>query len=464
MGLTPTSDALLVRRVRAGDTQAFSELVERYADPLAGLAFAMLRDAEDARDVVQQAFFVAFRDLSSLRDPGAFAPWVRGIVANQCRHLLTRRSRAERFLERLPATAVPDPDPAQEALRRGRAGEVLDALGALDETRRQVVILHYLQGLAVAEVAHLVGRPTGTVKRLLSEARSVLRQELIEMAREEFDEYRLTPEHRERLAKIPRFPPVEPKIATTPLAEEPRPVRALSPHGNFPALEPGAEACYADYDHPAAKLYMVSHAVVEGPFDVGGEPALRQDGLSFSDEGKAAWYWRPYYRPRGDTVLFCAKEYGPADKPTHLITPDLPDWRDAQPREESLRVVPGSRLEPEGDLNGSQVDAHLWEVRIGRRRFRCLRRAGGGGREPVDWSDDPVTGTATEEFFLDDGRLLLWRRYNGLRYSARDPRRKEDARGTYERLAEAGVPRLDVFGEVYYLWYDQIPDYALHGP
>ena len=68
---------------------------------------------------------------------------------------------------------------------------------------------------------------------------------------------------------------------------------------------------------------------------------------------------------------------------------------------------------------------------------------------------------STEEYFLGDGRLVLWRRYNGEKWSERDPERDENARGTYERLAEARAPAIEVFGEQYFLWYDQIPDYAL---
>jgi len=295
---------------------------------------------------------------------------------------------------------------------------------------------------------------------MLAEARHVLRKELIEMAREEFTDYQLTEEQRARLARIATFPQVEPKISITRLDEDAPRIRALAAHGSFVPLRPGAEACYADYDHPGGKLVTVSHGRAEGPVDVNGKPAVRVDGLGFGGDGKVEWTWRPYYHLEGDTVLYCAKQCGHPDEGLPLVTPSHPDWKEPQPRPEPLALEPGSGNEPDGDRFGLLVDASLFEVKIGRRVFRCVRRIGGGARWKVDWSETPVTFCATEEFYLDDGRLLLWRRYNGLKWSEKDPHRRNDQPGTYERLAENGVPVLDVFGDVYYLWYDQIPDYA----
>jgi hypothetical protein len=197
---------------------------------------------------------------------------------------------------------------------------------------------------------------------------------------------------------------------------------------------------------------------VDGPLDIAGRPALRLDDLGFSEDGKAKWVCLVYLSRDGDTYLVRAKQYGRPDAPLPLITPDHPDWREAPPQPQSLLLVPGTRTEPAGEQWGFTIDSCLYAVKIARRSFRCLRRIGGGQKRKFDWSDVPVTTCATEEFVLEDGRLLLWRRYNGLEWSERNPCRKS---GIYERLAEAGMPILEVCGEKYYLWYDQLPDYAL---
>lgn len=113
------------------------------------------------------------------------------------------------------------------------------------------------------------------------------------------------------------------------------------------------------------------------------------------------------------------------------------------------------------EAEGFAVDKWLWRLKIGRRPLRRLRRVGATTRHRVPWSDSLVTDTATESSCLADGRCVLCRRYNAMRWSAQNPARASDQPGTYKALAEAGVPSLEAFGQTYWLWYDQIPDYAL---
>lgn len=460
MKQTDVSDSELVSRVLAGDGQAYAVLVGRYTNALSSIAFLKVRNAEDARDVVQEAFVIAYCSLGQLDEPSSFGAWVRGIALNCCRKLFDRRTRTQRFLERLPCT-VEVPDPGSELAAREDARQVLRALDVLSETHREVVMLYYFQEMKIDGIARLVDRPAGTVKRVLSEARGRLREELVELAREEFREYQLSDEQRRRLEMIPVFPREEPKVTVSRLREAAEPITILAPRGNFPELRVGAEAYYADYDHPSHKLSRITHVKVEGPFDIGGKQALRYDDLSFTQDGRVDGIWRPYYCVEGGTALYCAKQSSGWSSSLPLIVHDQPEWDEPKSKPESLRLVPGSVKEPDADQSGRIVDGNLWEVSIGRRSFQCVRRIGGADRQPVEWSDKPLTICATEEFFLADGRLLLWRRYNGLRWSERNPGRKPDAPGTYERLAEAGVPMLDIFGERYYLWYDQIPSYAV---
>jgi len=387
-------------------------------------------------------------------------------VLNLARKALENKTRFQHFVERLPRP-VASVDPSEKIAGAEKAQRIIQALDTLDEGHREIVALYYLEGVKIDLISRMVDRPPGTVKRMLAEARSELRKELIEMAREELDDYRLTGKQRERLAKIAEFPHKEPKISIQQLDRGAPQIRAVAAYGTFAPLCGGGEAGYANYDHPGGKLRYVCHAVVEGPIDVQGEPALRVNDLDFDPNGKAEWQWMPYFRVKDDTYTYCAKQCGSANKALQLVTPDHPDWGESQPSPESLIIEPGFKREPASrddglDWYGLVVDGNLYEVKIGKRLFTCVRRTGGGAKWKVKWSDSPVTCCATEEFFLEDGRLLLWRRYNGMKWSEKDPNRKSDAPGTYERLAEAGMPSLEVFGGNYYLWYDQIPDYALH--
>ena len=93
------TDDALVGRALAGDRDAFAELVLRYQDYAYGTAVAMLSDFDLARDVVQEAFLCAWRDLRKLKDGERFGGWLHGIVRNMAR-------RARRELARVRALAA----------------------------------------------------------------------------------------------------------------------------------------------------------------------------------------------------------------------------------------------------------------------------------------------------------------------------------------------------------------------
>lgn len=454
------SDETLVSRVLNGEGEAYSTLISRYTNTLSSIAFLKVRNVEDVRDIVQEAFVSAYCNLSQLDDPTKFGAWIRRIVINHCCKTLEKRTRTKYLIDRhAPITNASDP--VTELVGKDSINQMLSALSSLNELHHEVIILYYFQDMRVDEIAHLVNRPGGTIKRMLSEARSILRKELMNMAREEFKEYYLNEEQRKRLDMIPAFPQVEPKISATHLNEAAQQIKISAPYGTFPAIHVGSEAHYADYDYPDRKLKTINHARVEGPFDIGGVQALRYDDLSFTEDGKAEWIWRPYYHVDDDTISYCAVQFGDPNSILPVLTPDQSEWGEQQPQTQSMYIIPGYIKEPDGDIDGFTVDTMLWKVHIGKKTFKCIRRLGGGGRQPVEWSDIPVTRCATEEFFLMDGRLLLWRRYNGFQWSERQPGKNNDAPGTYECLADAGAPMLELFGEKYYLWYDQIPDYAI---
>src|SRR5436189_45088 len=88
-----TSDAALVRRVHAGDTGAYADLVARYRDRLGRYALHMLRNREDAEEVLQDSFVRAYRSLARCDDPERFGAWLYGILVNRCRTAGARAAR-----------------------------------------------------------------------------------------------------------------------------------------------------------------------------------------------------------------------------------------------------------------------------------------------------------------------------------------------------------------------------------
>src|SRR2546430_7224376 len=116
-----TSDAALVRRVHAGDTGAYADLVARYRDRLGRYALHMLGNREDAEEVLQDSFVRAYRSLARCDDPERFGAWLYGILVNRCRTAGARAARrARRFVhDPVALETAPLAGPARPAAQDG---------------------------------------------------------------------------------------------------------------------------------------------------------------------------------------------------------------------------------------------------------------------------------------------------------------------------------------------------------
>ena len=171
----PATDAQIVARVLAGDTEAFGVLVDRYHDRCLRLAFHILGNADDAEDAVQDAFLRAYRFLATYAERERFAAWLLRIVVNQCRTALLRRRRSAGALpdwERL--TALPDGDdhPADRAALRE---ELARALAQLSAEQREAIALRFGDDLTYDEMAAITGHGVSALKMRVQRACARLR-------------------------------------------------------------------------------------------------------------------------------------------------------------------------------------------------------------------------------------------------------------------------------------------------
>ena len=186
-------DATLVTGALAGQPDAFAALVRKYQDYAYGVAIGMLSDFDLARDVVQEAFLCAYRDLRKLKDPDRFGGWLRGIVRHTAHRALREleqvRSLADQMQRTVPSVA-PTPSPDQSAQDAERRELVRRALEGLTENHREAVSLHYVNGLSYADIAGFLDVTEATVQGRLQRARAKLRRELA-MVEETFKEQEL---------------------------------------------------------------------------------------------------------------------------------------------------------------------------------------------------------------------------------------------------------------------------------
>lgn len=168
-----SGDATLVARARAGDRDAFAMLIERRAGQVLRTARAILRDEGDAWDASQQTLVSAWLHLPSLRHPDRFDAWLNRTLVNACRETLRRRRRSREI--------DVDPSPIASADHSSASVETMAvqaAFARLSVEDRQILLLHHLHGLPLAEVARQLGIPVGTAKSRLWRARQALERAL----------------------------------------------------------------------------------------------------------------------------------------------------------------------------------------------------------------------------------------------------------------------------------------------
>jgi RNA polymerase sigma-70 factor (ECF subfamily) len=160
--------ARLVERAQRGDDVAFAELVGLDGGRCYAIAFRILRDVELAKDAVQQAFLLAWRDLPRLHDPERFEVWLHRLLVNACYGEARRYRRWSVHVRALPVDGPSGPSDPMVSVDERDALE--RAFRRLSPEHRAVFVLHHYAGLPLATIADVVGVPLGTVKSRLYHA------------------------------------------------------------------------------------------------------------------------------------------------------------------------------------------------------------------------------------------------------------------------------------------------------
>ncbi|HEX7545756.1 MAG TPA: sigma-70 family RNA polymerase sigma factor [Gemmatimonadaceae bacterium] len=185
MAQTDESDAELVARVQRGDSEAFDRLARRYATRAFVVANRLLQNAADAEDVVQDAFIAAVNAIDSFDAGRPFGPWFIRIVVNKGLTAIRSRTADARHvrgaeLSETDAAAVSTESLVERAEIRDRFRA---ALQLLPQRQQLIVQLADVEGFTSAEIAVQLAIPNGTVRWLLHQARSTLREALAPLRR-----------------------------------------------------------------------------------------------------------------------------------------------------------------------------------------------------------------------------------------------------------------------------------------
>ena len=182
------ADQQLVERVQKGDKRAFDVLVLKYQHRIYSLVTRFIRDPDEVRDVVQEAFIKAYRALPGFRGESAFFTWLYRIAINTAKNYLVSRARRPpgadvdiedaEYLE--SAGALRDLAGPENQLMTEQLRAVIDkAIRALPEDLRTALTLREFEGLSYEEIAEVMRCPVGTVRSRIFRAREAVDHEIL---------------------------------------------------------------------------------------------------------------------------------------------------------------------------------------------------------------------------------------------------------------------------------------------
>lgn len=190
--MTYKGDIFFIRKVLAGNRQAFSSLVDRHKDNVYSLALKVCCNPEDAEEIAQDAFMKAFRSLSSFRMKSSFSTWLYRITYNTAISSLRSRKRNILSLEEFPADSADflavteDEENAMLEYRRALLNFYLQKLA---DTDRAIISMFYFQELGINEISGITGMSTSNVKVRLFRARKKIEELVYDKSKIKQKEY-----------------------------------------------------------------------------------------------------------------------------------------------------------------------------------------------------------------------------------------------------------------------------------
>ena len=175
--MTPNEITELVLLAQAGDRTAYGELVERFQPTVYAVALARLRNPTEAQELTQEVFLHGMKKLSQLREPQAFAGWLRQITVRMAINRLTRRGPLQKVeSEVLESAEAAGSNPLDSMIRTEQAGELYRALELLKPVDRATLVAFYIRGRTLKQMSREFETPVGTIKRRLHVARNRLKK------------------------------------------------------------------------------------------------------------------------------------------------------------------------------------------------------------------------------------------------------------------------------------------------
>ena len=189
-------DRALVEKAQKGDREAFRQLVQRHQRRAFAIAIGVVRDENDAREIVQEAFLRVHKSLHKFEGGSSFFTWLYRIVTNLSIDFMRKPARREAELFDDPKIAedadafpfvstVADADPLDRVRRKEIAARIQEALDELPPYHRSVIIMREVEGMSYQQMAEAMEVSKGTIMSRLFHARQKLQKALADCYREQ---------------------------------------------------------------------------------------------------------------------------------------------------------------------------------------------------------------------------------------------------------------------------------------
>lgn len=170
----------LIKKARRGDGRAFSMLIENHERFVFNVVYRITGNAEDARDVSQEAFIKAFKNFESYDESSAFSTWLYRIAVNTAIDYIRKRKKENSisFEDYIvdEKNQKGDSGIEEKVISKEGVKNIISAVNMLDDEFKTVIVLRDMEGMEYKEISDITGLPLGTVKSRLSRGRGKLRQ------------------------------------------------------------------------------------------------------------------------------------------------------------------------------------------------------------------------------------------------------------------------------------------------
>lgn len=173
------AEKLLVKNLKKGREDAYRQIVEEYGNRLLRTCYLILKDREEAEDVVQETFIKVFRNIDSFRENSNLYTWIYTIALNLSRDRL--RKKQDMFT--IEVELVGNNDVEYEVEKSIDKELLRKELFEINSLYREVLVLFYFEELSIKEISNLLNEKEGTIKSKLSRGRNILKESLLKGGR-----------------------------------------------------------------------------------------------------------------------------------------------------------------------------------------------------------------------------------------------------------------------------------------